>query len=175
MARSQRLGNLPRNREKQFWSPKPVSLGPNLVTLRHCHAISAVFVPTDPNILSLSGKVLPSCDLARRYGLQDVDGKNSSPASSLDLSSFCFLLTPPSLSPCSFLPHIPFSSLFGQRVGNEGVILLLFLLSSGRPIQDILSLSSVLSQASGLGWLAAYLPGFLRMPKWIMTLYTSKF
>lgn len=32
-------------------------------------------VPTDPNILSLSGKVLPSCDLARRYGLKDVDGK----------------------------------------------------------------------------------------------------
>ncbi|KAK1338754.1 hypothetical protein QTO34_019412 [Cnephaeus nilssonii] len=79
---------------------------------------TAVCVPTDPNILSLSGKVLPSCDLARRYGLRDVDG---------------------------------------------------------RPIQDYLSLSSVLSHASSLGWLASYLPGFLRMPKWIMTLYTSKF
>lgn len=32
-----------------------------------------VALATDPNILSLSGKVLPSCDLARRYGLQDVD------------------------------------------------------------------------------------------------------
>ncbi|XP_054572452.1 dehydrogenase/reductase SDR family member 1 [Eptesicus fuscus] len=77
-----------------------------------------VALATDPNILSLSGKVLPSCDLARRYGLRDVDG---------------------------------------------------------RPIQDYLSLSSVLSHASSLGWLASYLPGFLRMPKWIMTLYTSKF
>ncbi|XP_059564988.1 dehydrogenase/reductase SDR family member 1 [Myotis daubentonii] len=77
-----------------------------------------VALATDPNILSLSGKVLPSCDLARRYGLRDVDG---------------------------------------------------------RPIQDYLSLSSVLSQATSLGWLASYLPGFLRMPKWIMTLYTSKF
>ncbi|XP_045697132.1 dehydrogenase/reductase SDR family member 1 [Phyllostomus hastatus] len=77
-----------------------------------------VALATDPNILSLSGKVLPSCDLARRYGLQDVDG---------------------------------------------------------RPIQDYLSLSSVLHSASSLGWLASYLPGFLRMPKWIMTLYTSKF
>lgn len=77
-----------------------------------------VALATDPNILSLSGKVLPSCDLARRYGLRDVDG---------------------------------------------------------RPIQDYLSLSSVLSHATSLGWLASYLPGFLRMPKWIMTLYTSKF
>ncbi|XP_036893568.1 dehydrogenase/reductase SDR family member 1 isoform X2 [Sturnira hondurensis] len=77
-----------------------------------------VALATDPDILSLSGKVLPSCDLARHYGLQDVDG---------------------------------------------------------RPIQDYLSLSSVLSSASSLGWLASYLPGFLRMPKWIMTLYTSKF
>ncbi|XP_036210415.1 dehydrogenase/reductase SDR family member 1 isoform X2 [Myotis myotis] len=77
-----------------------------------------VALATDPNILSLSGKVLPSCDLARRYGLRDVDG---------------------------------------------------------RPIQDYLSLSSVLSQATSLSWLASYLPGFLRMPKWIMTLYTSKF
>ncbi|XP_014941684.2 dehydrogenase/reductase SDR family member 1 [Acinonyx jubatus] len=77
-----------------------------------------VALATDPNILSLSGKVLPSCDLARRYGLRDVDG---------------------------------------------------------RPIQDYLSLSSVLSHVSTMGWLASYLPGFLRMPKWIMTLYTSKF
>ncbi|KAF5925762.1 hypothetical protein HPG69_002212 [Diceros bicornis minor] len=71
-----------------------------------------------PNILSLSGKVLPSCDLARRYGFRDVDGS---------------------------------------------------------PVQDYLSVSSVLSHTSSLGWLASYLPGFLRMPKWIMTLYTSKF
>ncbi|XP_032199839.1 dehydrogenase/reductase SDR family member 1 isoform X3 [Mustela erminea] len=79
---------------------------------------TAVSVLTDPNILSLSGKVLPSCDLARRYSLQDVDG---------------------------------------------------------RPVQDYLSLRSVLSHGSSLGWLASYLPGFLRMPKWIMTLYASKF
>ncbi|XP_029807161.1 dehydrogenase/reductase SDR family member 1 isoform X1 [Suricata suricatta] len=77
-----------------------------------------VALATDPNILSLSGKVLPSCDLAGRYGLQDVDG---------------------------------------------------------RPVQDYLSWSSVLSHVSNMGWLASYLPGFLRVPKWIMTLYTSKF
>lgn len=77
-----------------------------------------VALATDPNILSLSGKVLPSCDLARRYGLRDVDG---------------------------------------------------------RPVQDYLSLSSVLSHVSGVGWLASYLPSFLRVPKWIIALYTSKF
>ncbi|KAM4853905.1 dehydrogenase/reductase SDR family member 1 [Thomomys bottae] len=77
-----------------------------------------VALATDPKILSLSGKVLPSCDLARRYGLQDVDG---------------------------------------------------------RPVQDYLSLGSVLSQVTNVGWLASFLPGFLRIPKWIITLYTSKF
>lgn len=34
-----------------------------------------VALATDPNILNLSGKVLPSCDLARRYGLKDIDGR----------------------------------------------------------------------------------------------------
>lgn len=77
-----------------------------------------VALATDPNILSLSGKVLPSCDLARRYGLKDVDG---------------------------------------------------------RPVQDYFSLGCALSQVSSLRWLASYLPGFLRVPKWIVTLYTSKF
>ncbi|XP_006835450.1 PREDICTED: dehydrogenase/reductase SDR family member 1 [Chrysochloris asiatica] len=77
-----------------------------------------VALATDPDILSLSGKVLPSCDLARRYGLQDVDG---------------------------------------------------------RPVPDFLSVSSLLTHVPSLSWLASYLPGFLRMPKWIMTLYASKF
>ncbi|XP_048218720.1 dehydrogenase/reductase SDR family member 1 [Perognathus longimembris pacificus] len=77
-----------------------------------------VALATDPDILSLSGKVLPSCDLARRYGLRDVDG---------------------------------------------------------RPVQDYLSLGSVLSQFTRLGWLGSYLPGFLRVPKWVITLYSSKF
>ncbi|XP_023581141.1 dehydrogenase/reductase SDR family member 1 [Trichechus manatus latirostris] len=48
-------------------------------------------------------------------------------------------------------------------------------LATGRPVQDYLSVSSVLTHVSSLGWLASYLPGFLRMPKWIMTLYASKF
>lgn len=77
-----------------------------------------VALATDPNILNLSGKVLPSCDLARRYGLKDVDG---------------------------------------------------------RPVQDYFSLGYALTHVSSLTWLAAYLPGFLRVPKWIVTLYTSKF
>jgi dehydrogenase/reductase SDR family protein 1 len=77
-----------------------------------------VALATDPDILSLSGKVLPSCDLARRYGLKDVDG---------------------------------------------------------HPVHDYFSMSSVLTHVSSLEWLASYIPNFLRMPKWIITLYTSKF
>ncbi|XP_076983204.1 dehydrogenase/reductase SDR family member 1-like [Tamandua tetradactyla] len=77
-----------------------------------------VALATDPKILRLSGKVLLSCDLARRYGFRDVDG---------------------------------------------------------RPIENILSLSSILCTTSRMSWLSSYVPGFLRMPKWIMTLYTSKF
>ncbi|XP_040825283.1 dehydrogenase/reductase SDR family member 1-like [Ochotona curzoniae] len=77
-----------------------------------------VALATDPNILSLSGKVLPSCDLARRYGFRDVDG---------------------------------------------------------RPVSDFMSMSSICSRDSFLGWLASYLPGFLRTPKWLIAIYTSKF
>ncbi|XP_072479684.1 dehydrogenase/reductase SDR family member 1 [Notamacropus eugenii] len=77
-----------------------------------------VALATDPDILQLSGRVLPSCDLARKYGFKDVDG---------------------------------------------------------RPVTDYLSLQSVLSQAPRLAWLAPYMPSFLRMPKWILTLYSSKF
>ena len=60
-------------------------------------------------------------------------------------------------------------------MGNEDLTLLLFLWFTGRPVQDYLSLRSVLSHGSSLCWLASYLPSFLRMPKWIMTLYASKF
>ncbi|XP_008067903.1 dehydrogenase/reductase SDR family member 1-like [Carlito syrichta] len=77
-----------------------------------------VALATDSNILSLSGKVLPSCDLAQRYGLRDVDG---------------------------------------------------------RPVQDYLSVSSIVLHVPSMNWLASYLPSFLRMPKWIISLYTSKF
>ncbi|KAK2491580.1 hypothetical protein MC885_011840 [Smutsia gigantea] len=77
-----------------------------------------VALATDPKVLSLSGRVLPSCDLARRYHLRDVDG---------------------------------------------------------RPIHDYLSLSSVLSNGTNMGWLGSCVPGFLRAPKWVLTLCTSKF
>uniref|UniRef100_A0A8I5ZRF1 Dehydrogenase/reductase 1 n=1 Tax=Rattus norvegicus TaxID=10116 RepID=A0A8I5ZRF1_RAT len=57
--------------------------------------------------------------------------------------------------------------------GNKGLLALL--LFPGRPVQDYFSLGYALSQVSSLRWLASYLPGFLRVPKWIVTLYTSKF
>ncbi|XP_036453314.1 dehydrogenase/reductase SDR family member 1-like [Colossoma macropomum] len=42
----------------------------------------------DKNLMSMTGKVLLTCDLARRYGLQDVDGR-----SVVDYTSFKFLLS----------------------------------------------------------------------------------
>ncbi|XP_010887514.2 dehydrogenase/reductase SDR family member 1 [Esox lucius] len=42
----------------------------------------------DKNLMSLSGKVLMTCDLARRYRLQDVDGRSVT-----DYTSLKFLLT----------------------------------------------------------------------------------
>ena len=57
--------------------------------------------------------------------------------------------------------------------GNRGQIV--FLLIPGRPVKDYFSLGYILSHVSSLGWLTSYLPGFLRVPKWIVTLYTSKF
>ncbi|XP_059200637.1 dehydrogenase/reductase SDR family member 1-like [Centropristis striata] len=43
---------------------------------------------TDKNLMSLTGKVLMTCDLARRYGLKDVDGRSVT-----DNTSFKFLLS----------------------------------------------------------------------------------
>ncbi|KAL7876430.1 hypothetical protein AOLI_G00113930 [Acnodon oligacanthus] len=42
----------------------------------------------DKNLMSLTGKVLLTCDLARRYGFQDVDGRSVA-----DYTSLKFLLT----------------------------------------------------------------------------------
>ncbi|XP_061653280.1 dehydrogenase/reductase SDR family member 1 isoform X3 [Phyllopteryx taeniolatus] len=42
----------------------------------------------DKNLMSLSGKILLTCDLARRYGIQDVDG-----GAIKDFTSLKFLLT----------------------------------------------------------------------------------
>ncbi|XP_061588764.1 dehydrogenase/reductase SDR family member 1 [Cololabis saira] len=41
----------------------------------------------DPNLMSLTGKVLMTCDLARRYGIKDVDGRSVA-----DYTSLKFLL-----------------------------------------------------------------------------------
>ncbi|XP_029971674.1 dehydrogenase/reductase SDR family member 1-like [Salarias fasciatus] len=42
----------------------------------------------DKNLMSLTGKVLMTCDLARRYGIQDVDGRSVA-----DYTSLKFLLS----------------------------------------------------------------------------------
>lgn len=42
----------------------------------------------EKNLMSLTGKILMTCDLARRYGIQDVDGRSVA-----DYTSLKFLLT----------------------------------------------------------------------------------
>lgn len=67
-----------------------------------------------------------------------------------------------------------FSQIWGVcSRGDKGLIALV--LFPGRPVQDYFSLGYALSHVSSLGWLTSYLPGFLRVPKWIIALYTSKF
>ncbi|KAG8013897.1 Dehydrogenase/reductase SDR family member 1 [Nibea albiflora] len=66
-----------------------------------------VALAKDKNLMSLTGKVLMTCDLARRYGIQDIDGRSVT-----DYTSLKFLLTQvPYLSWLSaFVPsfiHLP--------------------------------------------------------------------
>ncbi|XP_069094250.1 dehydrogenase/reductase SDR family member 1-like [Pleurodeles waltl] len=77
-----------------------------------------VSLATDPNLMNYSGKVLMNFDLARRYGIQDVNG---------------------------------------------------------RPITNYTSLRFVLSTVPSLAWLARFIPGFICIPKWVLTLSASKF
>ncbi|XP_073347451.1 dehydrogenase/reductase SDR family member 1 [Pagrus major] len=72
----------------------------------------------DKNMMSLTGKVLMTCDLARRYGIQDIDG---------------------------------------------------------RSVVDYTSLKFLLNQVPYLSWLSAVVPSFLRMPRFVLTLASSRF
>ncbi|XP_066537858.1 dehydrogenase/reductase SDR family member 1 isoform X2 [Hoplias malabaricus] len=72
----------------------------------------------DKNLMSLTGKVLLTCDLARRYGLQDVDG---------------------------------------------------------RSVVDYTSLKFLLTQTPYLSWLSLITPSFIRLPRFFLSLASSKF
>lgn len=48
------------------------SLSGNFATF---HLPEFISLPEDKNMMSLSGKILMTCDLARRYGIKDIDGK----------------------------------------------------------------------------------------------------
>ncbi|XP_059497750.1 dehydrogenase/reductase SDR family member 1 [Stegostoma tigrinum] len=45
----------------------------------------------------------------------------------------------------------------------------------GRALVDYRSLKFFLQQLPGLSWLASFIPGFIKVPKWVLTLTTSKF
>lgn len=72
----------------------------------------------DKNLMSLTGRVLMTCDLSRRYGIKDVDGR-----SVVDYTSIKFLLT-----------QVPY-----------------------------------------LSWLSVVVPSFLRLPRFVLTLASSRF
>lgn len=48
------------------------SLSGNFATF---HLTDSISLPEDKNMMSLTGKILMTCDLARRYGIKDIDGK----------------------------------------------------------------------------------------------------
>ncbi|MGH0179168.1 UNVERIFIED_CONTAM: hypothetical protein FKN15_000585 [Acipenser sinensis] len=77
-----------------------------------------VELAADKKLMSLSGKVLLTCDLCRRYNLQDVDG---------------------------------------------------------RKVVDYMSLGFLVSRVPGFSWLSPFIPSFLRLPKFVLTLTASKF
>ncbi|XP_075876734.1 dehydrogenase/reductase SDR family member 1 [Nelusetta ayraudi] len=77
-----------------------------------------VHLAKDKNLISLTGKVLMTCDLARRYGLQDIDG---------------------------------------------------------RSVADYTSLKFYLSQNPYLSWMSAFVPSFVRVPRFMLTLASGRF
>lgn len=72
----------------------------------------------DTNLMSLTGKVLMTSDLARRYGIQDIDG---------------------------------------------------------RSVTDYTSLKFLLTQVSYLSWLSPVVPSFIRLPRFVFALASSRF
>lgn len=72
----------------------------------------------DKNLMSLTGKVLMTCDLARRYGLKDIDG---------------------------------------------------------RSVADYTSVKTLLSQAPYVSWLSVLVPSFIRVPRIVLSMMSSRF
>ncbi|XP_068196371.1 dehydrogenase/reductase SDR family member 1 [Antennarius striatus] len=77
-----------------------------------------VGLASDKNLMSLTGRTIMTCDLARRYGIKEDDGR-----SIVDYSSVKFLL----------------------------------------------------SQVPSLAWLVPYVPSFIRVPHFVLTLANSRF
>ena len=72
---------------------------------------------TDPNVMQMSGKILMTCDLGYKYGLQDAEG------------------------------HVP---------------------------MDMCQVKTAMLN-SGHTWLGSVMPGFVRVPKWLLSLAGNKF
>ncbi|XP_078393801.1 dehydrogenase/reductase SDR family member 1 [Cetorhinus maximus] len=46
---------------------------------------------------------------------------------------------------------------------------------NGRALVDYRSVKFLLQQLPGLSWLATFVPGFIKIPKWVLALTASKF
>lgn len=77
-----------------------------------------VSLAQDRNLMSMTGKVLMTADLARRYGIKDIDGRN---------------------------------------------------------VADYTSLKFLVSQSPYLSWLSSVIPSFIRIPRFVFALASSRF
>ncbi|KAM8839395.1 dehydrogenase/reductase SDR family member 1 isoform 1-T2 [Synchiropus picturatus] len=77
-----------------------------------------VHLAQDKSLMSLTGKVLMTCDLAQRYGFKDIDG---------------------------------------------------------RIVNDYTSLKFYLTQVPYLSWLSPFVPSFIRVPRFVLTLASGRF
>lgn len=95
--------------------------------------------------MSLTGKILMTCDLARRYGIKDIDGEQMSESMLRETITGCYL---PTYNLC---------------------------FSPGRDVADYTSIKFLMSQSSYLSWLAPLVPSFIRLPRFVLTLANSRF
>jgi len=95
--------------------------------------------------MSLTGKVLLTCDLARRYDIKDTDGEFISAAYVDDVES------------------------------RDSNVLFISLLFPGRSVTDYTSLKFLLSQVPYLSWLSPVVPSFLHLPRFVLTLAGNRF
>lgn len=114
------------------------------------------FSLADKNLMSLTGKILMTADLARRYGINDVDGNLAFPLFEF-LLKFTILLI----------------NVFKHCALNSDMLAVCLL--PGRSVTDFTSVKYLVSQAPYLSWLSPVVPSFIRVPHFVINLAFSHF